>query len=230
MRPALPCSLNANVALADVDNGGFETGEFPPWVVVDQEGGSGSWFVVEDDNDTEAPVSGFDIPKARERRHQAVSDQDGPGSHILYQDFTVGPGRQQLHLILWYQNDAGQFFTPRTLDYEVEPNQQLRIDLLRADAPVDSLEPDDILLSIFRTRRHDRNVRPPAELRRNLHGLEGQEVRLRIAEVDTQGFFQVGIDDVGVGPPDGGQTGITPTGAGLPAAASETSRSTIYQH
>lgn len=217
-------------ALADVDNGGFETGEFPPWVVVDQDDGSGSWFVVEDEPRLESPLSGFRIPKAPERRHQAVADQEGPGSHILYQDFVIPPGRQQLRLTLWYQNDAEEFHTPRTLDFEVEPNQQLRIDVLREGAPLDSLDPDDILAQIFRTRRGDRAELRPTEIRRNLSGLAGKQVRLRIVEVDNQSNFLVGIDAVSVGPPDGGRSGLTPTGARLPAGATAASRASTYQH
>src|SRR5689334_13519128 len=73
-----------------VNNGGFETGNFSNWVVVDQDGGDGSWFVY---SGTAAPLSGFAIDAPSEGRFAAVADQRNPGSHILYQDISLPAGR-----------------------------------------------------------------------------------------------------------------------------------------
>src|SRR5262245_47193349 len=62
---------------ATIVNGGFETGDFTGWTVVNQPGGSGDWFVY---SGTDSPLSHFSIAAPPEGTHAAVTDQHGPGS------------------------------------------------------------------------------------------------------------------------------------------------------
>jgi hypothetical protein len=74
---------------ATVTNGGFETGNFTGWTVVNQAGGSGNWFVY---TGTTSPLSGFTIAAPPVGTHAAVSDQTSRGSHVLYQDVALEAG------------------------------------------------------------------------------------------------------------------------------------------
>jgi hypothetical protein len=188
---------HANAPSADppgVVNGGFETGTFAGWTTVDQVGGSGSWIVY---SGTVTSVSGSFISAPPEGTFAATSDQTGPGSHILYQDLILGPGAQLLHLFVYYDNQAGFFATPPTLDYNVFPNQQYRIDIMNPAAPVDSVAASDVLADVFHTSEGDPPFLPPTPMEFDLTPFAGTTVRLRFAEVDNQFFFQASTDAVG---------------------------------
>src|SRR6266852_631235 len=66
-----------------VINGDFEAGSLTGWTVRDQAGGDGSWFI---QRGTMSPESGFLVPAPPQGSFAAMTDQFGPGSHILYQD------------------------------------------------------------------------------------------------------------------------------------------------
>lgn len=129
-------------------------------------------------------------------------DQNGAGSNILYRDLKVDDDELQLRLTLWHNNQNGTFFTPATLGSNNVPNQQLRIDLIRPGAPLRTLNPQDILATMFRTRVGDPAELPPTRLRLDLGRFEDRTVRLRIAEVDNQFFFQAGVDALALVEPD----------------------------
>lgn len=197
---ALATGPVAVAAHADEDqprlrNGGFESGTLAGWRTAELGITGDGWSVA---TGTVSPVSSFPIPAPPQGRWQAVTDQTGPGSHILYRDIVVKDDDLGLRMKLWYQNLANVFFTPRTLDPFSRPNQQLRVDLIRPHAPVRSMEADDVLATIFRTRVGDPSQMGPRVLRRDLSRYEGRTVRLRIAEVDNQFFFQAGVDAVRV--------------------------------
>lgn len=189
----LPASANDDAQV--VRNGGFETGTLSGWQTSEQGNRGDGWSA---DTGARSPVSGFTIPAPPQGRWQAVSDQTGPGSHVLYQDIAVEDDEQGLALTLWYRNRAGRFITPPSLNPFSRANQQLRVDLMRPGAPVRSMAGGDILATIFRTRVGDPNRMEPTTFRQDLSGFEGGTVRLRIAEVDNQFFFQAGVDAVHV--------------------------------
>jgi hypothetical protein len=147
---------------------------------------------------TVAPVSGIPIPPPAGHT-QAVVDEIGPGSAVLFQTFTV-PKNGHLSLRLWYANYAGIFFTPRMLvpSDDFAPNQQLRIDITGPEAGLYSLRPQDVLANVFRTTRSSPVATLPHTVSANLSALAGKTVRLRIAEVDDLFFFNVGVDNVTV--------------------------------
>jgi hypothetical protein len=170
-----------------VANGLFEAG-LRGWTVVDQPGGSGSWF---SQLGAGAPFSGLPHP-APVDPPQALSDQLGAGSHILYQDVTVPAHGGRLTFDLSVDNWAGEYFTPPTLDFTVVPNQQFRADIISPSDPLDTVR---ILSRVFAT-----TVGMPSvfstRVSFNMAPFAGQTVRLRFAEVDNQLFLNVGIDNV----------------------------------
>lgn len=174
-------------------NGGFERGWLGGWGHRDQADSNGTWQVHEG---TSGPVSGLRIPAPPEGRSQAVVDQNGPGSHLLFRRIEVDDDDLALRLTFWYRNRAEEFFSPRTLRYDRVANQQFRIDLLRPGARLDSMADRAILATPFRTTRDSRINVGPRTITVDLSRFEGRDVRLRIAEVDNLFFFQAGVDAV----------------------------------
>jgi hypothetical protein len=102
---------------ATIANGGFESGDFTGWTVVNQPGGSGDWFVY---SGTSSPLNGFTIAAPPEGTHAAVTDQGGPASHVLYQDVALEAGfKHTLSFDVYYNNHASAFATPPSLDFNV---------------------------------------------------------------------------------------------------------------
>src|SRR5512133_1941370 len=129
--------LATGAAAATVTNGNFETGDFTGWTVWNADSGFGNWYVY---SGTVSPESGSPILAPPEGTFGAVTDQVGAGTHILYQDVALEPSETHtLSFTLYYENQAGVFFSPDTLDYAGEPNQQYRIDIMDPAAPVDSV-------------------------------------------------------------------------------------------
>jgi hypothetical protein len=188
----------AGTALAaTVVNGGFETGDTSGWTVVNEAGGSGDWYVCSSAACSALVPSNFPPP---EGTYAAISSQEGPGSHILYQDVTLEAGAtHQLSFTTYYENYEDSFYTPDSLSYQIgEPNQQYRIDIMKPDAPVDSVAPEDILATVFRTEVGDPASMEPTPMTVDLSQFAGSTVRLRFAEVDNQDNFVAGVDDVKV--------------------------------
>src|SRR4051794_10539344 len=71
---------------AALPNGGFETGTLAHWRVSEVGNDGEGWSA---DRGTTSPVVGFPIPGPPQGMWQAVSDQSGPGSHVLYRDIRV---------------------------------------------------------------------------------------------------------------------------------------------
>jgi len=181
---------------ATIVNGGFETGDFTGWTVVNQPGGSGDWFVY---SGTSSPLSGGPIAAPPEGTHAAVTDQTGPGSHVLYQDVALETGfKHTLSFDVYYDNRAGAFATPASLGFTVSPNQQYRVDIIRPTAPVTSVAPGDVLATVFQTKVGDPLTLAPTPVSFDLSNFAGTTVRIRFAEVDNQSFFNASVDNVAV--------------------------------
>jgi len=178
-------------------NGSFETGNFNGWTVANWPGGSGDWFVY---SGTVSPFSGFPISAPPDGVYAAVSDQGGPGSHVLYQDVGALQGAI-LSFEVYYENQAGVFVTPASLDpFGAGPNQQYRIDIMDPSAPLFSVAPGDVLANVFQTDVGDPMSMAPTTVTVNLGklGLRCRPVRVRFAEVDNLLFFQASVDNVHV--------------------------------
>lgn len=236
---ALFC-LPAAAGAAGIVNGDFEAGNLEGWTISESnfEGSEGTWLAY---SGTAVPPpfeSGeFSLAAPPQGTYAATSAQNGPGTRILYQDFTVATaGSQQLSLIAYYRSSAPMATLP-ALDVTGAPNQQYRIDVIKPSAPIGSVDPEDILLNVFATETGDPTTMAPQTINADLAPFAGQTVRLRIAEADNQGFFNGGIDavtyagaetptppaklgEVWLGKPvaKNRKTGVSTIAVGLPAA------------
>jgi hypothetical protein len=183
-------------AEARVPNGGFETGDFSRWKQANQSGGSGRWFVY---SGTTSPLSFSTIAAPPQGNFAATTDQEIPGSHVLYRNIKLAAGQKHiLSFFLYYENDADEFVPRHKLDYTVFPNQQYRVDLLRPKANPFTVNSDKILRTLFRTKVGDPNKRGPQLRTYNISQYAGRTVRLRFAEVDNQDNFLASVDRVRV--------------------------------
>ena len=187
-------------AVQIVNNGNFETGDLSGWTGQDQAGGSGSWFI---QSGTGSPLNGFTVPAPPEGTFAGMTDQGGPGSHVLYQDFVVPTGvtAASLSFEFFVSNQAGDYFNPDSLDslggFE---NQQTRVDILLASSDPFSVLAGDVLLNVFQTVPGDPLTFGyeliSLDLTSLLQAQEGETLRLRFAETDNQLFFNSGLDQV----------------------------------
>lgn len=182
-------------------NGGFETGNFSGWTVTDQAGGSGTFSISTPGAVT--PISGF--PTAVNSfggSFYAVSDQTGPGAHTLMQSFTVLPGSTVALSFQMFVNDwsgMGPLVNPAGLDLTANPNQHARVDILAGGAGAFDTGAGvlgNLYLGI------DTGANPNAYTNYSFDITPfvgaGGIFQIRFAEVDNQGFFNVGVDNVSV--------------------------------
>jgi hypothetical protein len=183
-----------------VSNPSFENGatnnatSFASWSVYNA--GSGAYY---NRTGTTSPVSGYTIPSPPAGSYVAISDQGGPGTHILYQDVTVPAGGADLEFQLFIGNRAGAWYSPSSLSYLTYPNQQFRMDVVDPTATVTNLG-SSVWANIYQTTTGDPYVSGYNTVTASLDAFAGQTIRLRFSEVDNQLFFQAGVDAVGVYP------------------------------
>jgi hypothetical protein len=180
-------------------NGGFESG-FTGWTRADQLGSEGTFFL---QTGTASPVNGDPVPAPPDGTFAAMTDAQGPGSHVLYQDFVVPVGVSTATLSFdWFVgNRAGEFFNPNSLDFSTPAlNQQARVDIIRVASDPFSVSSADVLQNLFGTAPGSPAVSGyntlTADLTSLLSANAGQTLRLRFAEVDNVFTFQFGIDAV----------------------------------
>jgi hypothetical protein len=80
----------------------------------------------------------------------------------------------------------------------VPANQQVRVDVLKPNAPIESLSPNDILATVYATTNGSPQELAPTLLSANLSAFADQTVRLRIAAAAQQGPLFAGVDDVAI--------------------------------
>jgi hypothetical protein len=177
-----------------VANGNFETGTLEGWNTFSNKVGTGKWYAY---SGTTTPI-GTPPPPPPDGTYGAVSAQGAPGTHVLYQDLYVSPGANEtLSMVVYYESHA-ILAAPPSLSYEVEPNQQYRIDLIKPSAPLESLESSDIFATLFHTVTEGPETQGYKTVSIDLAPFAGQTVRLRLAEVDNLSNFSAGVDDVKV--------------------------------
>jgi hypothetical protein len=195
-------------AVPVIVNGGFEAG-FVSWTRVDQLGGDGSFSV---QSGTASPVNGDPVPAPPEGSNAAMTDAQGPGAHVLYQDFVVTAGGATLSFDLFIGNRADAFYIPPApnagnLDFALTSqtgsntlNQQARVDILRASADPFSVAAGDVLVNLFRTNPGDPLVSGYNDFSFDVGLLfaahVGETLRLRFAQTDNVNIFQMGVDNV----------------------------------
>jgi glucose/arabinose dehydrogenase len=186
-------------------NGGFESG-LASWTRADQLGSEGTFFL---QSGTSSPVNGDPTPAPPGGTAAAMTDAEGPGSHVLYQDFLVGTGGAILSFDLFIGNRARQFATPPSgsLAFDLTSqtgaqtlNQQARVDIMTVGADPFSVAAADVMLNLFQTQIGDPPVSGYTPFVFDLSPLfaanAGQTLRLRFAETDNILGFQFGVDNV----------------------------------
>jgi len=181
-----------------ITNGGFEFG-FAGWTRANQLGSDGSFLI---QTGTTSPVNGIPVPAPPGGTNAAMTDAQGPGSHVLYQDIVVpfNVTVASLSFSRYLNNQAADYFSPNTLDFTSVNNQQARVDILRSSADPFSLSAADELLNVFRTQPGDPLVSGYStvvtDLTSFLRAHAGETLRLRFAEVDNQLTMNFGVDNV----------------------------------
>ncbi len=213
----LTLSMPGSAAAATVVNGGFESGTLNGWHV-HQATGLGDWFAYKG---TDAPIGSKknkQIPAGPvqappQGAFAAVTDETNPDTLILYQDVALEAGRSQWLSLLAYYNSTKPIAIPApdTLSIDdgilgTKKNQQYRIDVMRPDAPLESLDPADILRTVFQTQSGDPQSMPPTRFTADLTPFAGQTVRIRIANAVHEEVFNAGVDDVSISNTPPGQS------------------------
>jgi hypothetical protein len=203
-------ALAADPARADfqlINNGGFEAG-FASWTRQDFAGSEGTFFL---QSGTTSPVNLDPVPAPPGGIRAAMTDAQGPGSHVLYQDFVVPTNviAATLRFSLFIGNRATNptapgvplFASPSTLDWSTPAlNQQARVDILRAGSDPFSVAAADVLQTVFQT--NPGNTFGPGYIPFTINvgallaAQGGQTLRLRFAEADNIFTFQLGVDNV----------------------------------
>lgn len=177
----------------------FETGTLAGWQI--DRRGPGGWFVYTDGKkqpSSEFSDSGasFDVPEPPQGKFAAIALHNAPGRFILYRDVRLD-GRYRLHLTVFYVN-RGRFFSGATVSSRnaINDEQQYRIDILSATAPVDSMAKEHVLATLFEAKPGDPSRLAPTDLSLDLSPWSGRTVRLRLAVGENQAPLHAGVDNV----------------------------------
>jgi hypothetical protein len=203
----------SGAAGATVVNGDFESGTLAGWHVR-RATEAGNWFAYKG---TDAPIGskrGADPVQAPPQGvYAGVSDEANPDTLTLYQDIALEAGEShRLSLLAYYDSyEPIAIPTPDTLSVDDEilkgqSNQQYRIDVMKPDAPLESVDPADILRTLFRTKPGDPESLPPTRFTADLTPFAGQTVRLRIVNAVHDEVFNAGVDAVSISSTAPGQS------------------------
>ena len=173
-----------------VTNGSFEAG-LSGWTVVDEAGGSGSWY---SQSGSISPTSGSSVAAPPSGTFAAMTDQNGPGSHILFQDIALPTASTDTLTFSYYVRTAATFSNPNSMSYATTPNQQFRVDVLDpTSSSFFGASTTGVLTNIFQASS---NTTGYQTLNFDLTPFAGNTIRLAFRETDNQGIFNTGIDNV----------------------------------
>ena len=201
------CAFHSSATASPLlSNGGFETNGgagttvLNNWTVVSQNGSGGSWFA---QTAGLSPLNGFPVLTPPEGSFAAMTDSGSPGANALLQSFTVSSaGTAVLSFDYAIVNLGPDFITPDTLDYTAGPNEQVRVDILTANAGAFDLG-TSVLLNVFQPQSGDTadmNDGAYQQVSLDISSVVGSggTYQLRFAEVDTQGPLLFGVDDASI--------------------------------
>lgn len=186
--------LPSGASAATVVNGDFETGNLTGWQQYNSTP-EGEWFVY-----SAAEAGGFFAPTGN---FAAVDEENDPDTAILYQDVALEPfSTHQLSMTIAYESQAPIIVPPSgTLAVSPGPgnqNQQLRVDVMKPTAPIESISPSDILATLFANKTGDTEKLNPTQLTADLSAFAGQTVRIRIANAVGDSYFNTMVDNVAI--------------------------------
>jgi hypothetical protein len=198
-------AANGAVA-ATVVNGDFESGTLNGWHV-HKAIEAGDWFAY---RGTVPPIgskrsNAHPLQAPPQGTYAAITDEANPDTLILYQDIALEGGRSHRLSLLAYYNSYEPIAvpTPDTLSVTEERlagqrNQQFRIDVMKPSAPLESVDPADILRTLFETKPGAAQNMSPTRLTADLSQFAGQTVRLRIANAVHEEVFNAGVDAIAI--------------------------------
>lgn len=208
-------------AAATVVNGNFESGNLNGWSVY-RATQAGNWFAYQG---TTAPIGGkrnaAPVQPPPQGSFAAIADEANPDTLILYRDIALEPGRSHFLSLLAYYDSYKPIAIPSpdtlSVDFETlngQKNQQFRIDVMRPEAPLESIAPGDVLLTLFQTKQGGPVRMEPTRLTADLSAFAGQTVRLRVAVAAHEEVLNAGVDDVAItaNPPSQSGRGSNPRG------------------
>jgi hypothetical protein len=212
---AMPAAGSA----ATVVNGDFESGDLQGWQA-HRATEAGNWFAYSETHDPIADKRGGQpIQEPPQGTYAAIADEIDPETLVLSQEVALAPGLEhRLSLLAYYDSFKPLAVpSPDTLSVSSEvlggqANQQFRIDVMRPGSPIESIDPADILQTVFRTQSGDPQSMQPTRLAANLTPFAGQTVRLRIAVAAHEEWLAAGIDAVSIESAPPGQ--LKPGGKG----------------
>jgi hypothetical protein len=131
----------------------------------------------------------------------AATEYNGNDTAILAQTFALpAASKLNLSLYLFYESATPTVVpTPDTLfvkPFGEGDNQQVRVDVLKSNAPLESLSPNDILATLYASPSGGPEVLGPTLLSADLSQFAGQTVTLRIANATSEGEMKVGVGAV----------------------------------
>ncbi len=224
----------AAASAATVVNGDFETGSLSGWNE-SHATAFGDWFAYRGTEPPKGSQSGVkEVEAPPQGRFAAITDQVDPDVLTLWQDVALEPeATHTLSLLAYYQSQLPLSTpSPDTLSLEEsvlgsQANEQYRIDVMKPSAPLDSLNPEDILATVFKTETGSPLQMKPTRFSVDLTPFAGQTVRIRAVVVNRfdpsllppfeeegkhlVGALNAGIDAVAIksaGP------GVVPSGPG----------------
>jgi hypothetical protein len=191
--------LTASASAANVVNGDFESGNLSGWQVYNS-ASNGTWLTYAGDKTPFDEEPFFSPPQGN---WAASSDEDEADTAILYQDITLQPYAQDLlTMTVYYVSQAPIFVpTPNTLAVAGVAgvhNQQLRVDVVKTSAPLESLEPSDVLATVLANENGDPETMAPTQFSADLSAYAGRTVRLRIANAVNDDVFNAAVDAVSI--------------------------------
>lgn len=176
-------------------NNGLHVPGFAGWVTVPG-AAAANWYA---DNGGGTPVSGFPEPPPPHGAWAAVSDEFGPSNMALIQDIAVPANLckpLKLSFMEWHANHAF-IWAGTALNPTIFPSQHIRVDVMNPGAPIYDTGPG-VIQNVYLSANPDPFIRPgyvPMSATLPVT-LGGTTIRLRFAQVNTQYFQQVGIDNV----------------------------------
>jgi len=177
----VPAITQAAAPVNLVGNGDFETGDFSGWTIIDT--GSGQTLINTGSHD---PLGNGEALPPISGRYDALTEQPGPGLHVLQQKITV-PMDVFSARLSWNDRVRNWAYT-----YS-DPNQEWRVLVKDVNG--------NVLQEVYSTNPGDLPLQTGPNARfADMTGLlqlhAGEEVVISFEEEDNLGFFNATLDDV----------------------------------